>query len=73
MSWRIVNQILGLAAIDKEFAQELLKEPLVAVQARGFQLTPEEERVFSAATVSNLQELSQYLIQQVCHDSSDHE
>ena len=70
MSWNIVNQILGLAAVDKEFAQELLKEPLTAAQARGFQLTPREQRVFNAISVSNLQEFSQHLIQELDHNQS---
>lgn len=68
MSWKIVNQILGLAAIDEEFAQELLKNPLTAVQARGFQLTSEEQRVFSEISASNLQELSQHLIRELHHN-----
>ncbi len=63
MSWEVVNQILGLAAVDKEFAQALLKEPVAAVQERGFQLTPEEQRVFSEISASNLREFSQHLFQ----------
>jgi hypothetical protein len=68
MPWEIINQILGLAAVDKEFAQELLKTPLAATQARGFQLTPEEQRVFSQSSASDLQELSQYLMRELHHD-----
>ena len=62
MSWEVVNQILGLAAIDTTFAQELLKEPLAATLARGFHLSPEEQRVFSEISARNLQELSRYLL-----------
>ncbi len=65
MSWKIINQILGLAAVDKEFAQALLKEPVAAVQARGFQLTPEEQEVFSGISASNMHEFSQRLIQEL--------
>lgn len=71
MSWEIVNQILGLAAVDKVFAQELLKEPLAAIQARGFQLTPEEQRVFSEIDASTLREFSQHLIQELHHSRSE--
>jgi len=65
MSWKTINQILGLAAVDKEFAQALLKEPVAAVQARGFQLTPEEQRVLSGISASDMHELSQRLIQEL--------
>ncbi|MEO8972867.1 MAG: Os1348 family NHLP clan protein [Ktedonobacteraceae bacterium] len=68
MSWQIVNQILGLAAVDKEFAQALLKEPVAAVQARGFSLTPTEQEVFSEICASNLNELSQHLMRRLRHD-----
>ncbi len=71
MSWAIINQILGLAAVDKEFAQVLLKDPVAAVQARGFQLTPEERRVLNGISASNLQEFSQRLIQELPPNQSD--
>jgi hypothetical protein len=72
MSWAIINQILGLAAIDKGFAQELLKNPVGAIQARGFQLTPEEQRVLIGISASNLQEFSQRLIRELPPDSGIH-
>ncbi len=65
MSWIVINQILGLATIDKEFAQKLLQDPLAAVRAHGFQLTPEEQKVLREVSVGNLCELSQYLIQEL--------
>ena len=71
MSWATINQILGLAAVDKEFAQALLKDPVAAVQARGFQLTPEEQRVLSGISASNLPEFSQRLIQELPPSQSD--
>jgi hypothetical protein len=61
MTKRIMNQILGLAAVDGEFAQQLLKNPLEAIQAKGFPLTPEEQEVVSEISASTLQEFSQYL------------
>lgn len=68
MSWQIINQILGLAAVDKKFARDLLKEPLASIQARGFHLTLEEQRVFSKITASSMNELSQRLMQMLPPD-----
>lgn len=68
MSWEIINQVLGLAAIDPEFASLLLANPDVAIQTRGFQLTPEEQSVFQNARAKNLQELSQQLIDRLHYD-----
>jgi hypothetical protein len=62
MSWETINKILGLAALDQDFLQELLKYPVAAVQARGFELTPEEQEVFSKIVASDLSEFSQYVL-----------
>jgi hypothetical protein len=71
MSWEIINQILGLATIDQKFARDLLKEPLATVQIRGFQLTAEEQCVFSQHAAKDLNAFSQYLMQALHHDQSD--
>ena len=68
MSWSVINQILGLAAIDREFAQKLLQDPLATVRMHGFQLTPEEQKVLREVSASNLREFSQYLLQEL-HES----
>jgi hypothetical protein len=68
MSWEIINRILGLASVDKEFAQELLKDPEAAIEAHGFQLTPEEKRIFNETSAKNLHDLSQQLMQKLHHD-----
>ncbi len=65
MSWKIINQILGLAAVDQEFAQKLLQDPLAAVGAQGFELTPEERHIFREISASNLREFSQHLLQEL--------
>jgi hypothetical protein len=65
MSWKVINQILGLAAIDKAFAQELLQDPIAAVRIRGFELTPEEQKTIEEISVSNLREFSQHLLQEL--------
>jgi hypothetical protein len=72
MSWEIINRILGLAAVDKEFAQELLKNPDAAIQAHGFQLTPEEKRIFNEISADNLHDLSHQLMQKLHHEYFDH-
>lgn len=68
MSWEIINEILGLATIDKEFARELLQDPLAAVQKRGFPLTPKEQEVFGAISTNTLQEFSRDLHQALKHN-----
>jgi hypothetical protein len=73
MSWKIINHILGLAAVDKTFAQELLEDPLGAVRAKGLQLTPEEEKVFSTISAKDLREFSQQLMQRLDRSQSDQE
>jgi hypothetical protein len=73
MSWEIINQVLGLAAIDSEFARMLLADPDIAIQARGFQLTPEEQSAFQNTFAKNLQELSQQLIDRLHYDEFQQE
>ena len=63
MSWEVINQILGLAAIDQTFAQALLNAPVAASSARGFHLTPAEQQVFSQTSARTLHEFSLYLLQ----------
>ncbi len=65
MSWKTINHILGLAAVDHQFWQELKKDPLAASQARGFELTSEEEQVLSSIEASTLAEFSQRLLDEL--------
>lgn len=65
MSWEIINQILGWAATDREFAQALLEDPIAAIQARGFVLTEGEEKVLTSISAGNLQQLSQILLKKI--------
>jgi hypothetical protein len=62
MSWKMINQILGLALADSEFWQELQHDPLAAVQKQGFELTAEEKEVFCKASTADLTLFSQYLL-----------
>jgi hypothetical protein len=58
MSWKTINAILGLAAVDEVFCQELLKNPVEAIQARNFQLTHEEQEKLRSITAHHLEEFS---------------
>lgn len=67
MSWEVLNQILGLAAVDRDFAQALLQDPPAAARAKGFQLTSEEEQVFRESEARDLPQFSRYLLQAFRH------
>ncbi len=69
MSWKILNRILGLAAVDPQFWQALQMDPLAAIQAEGFDLTPEEQALMSKAATENLAEFSQYLLTMLTPDA----
>lgn len=71
MSWEIINRILGLASVDKEFAQALLKNPDRAIEGQGFELSPEEKEIFNEISASNLHDLSQQLMQKLHHEYLD--
>ncbi|HLI71545.1 MAG TPA: Os1348 family NHLP clan protein [Ktedonobacteraceae bacterium] len=62
MTRKIINAILGLASVDSTFCQELLENPLQAVQARHFELTPEEQEMFRQIAARDLYEFSQILL-----------
>lgn len=50
MSWKTINRILGQAAIDADFRQQLQADPLAALEAleaEGIELTPEEQEAFT--------------------------
>lgn len=63
MPLETMNQILGLATVDRKFAQELLEDPITAIEAHGFTLTEREKEMLLASKAKNLQELSQYILQ----------
>ena len=54
MSWKIINEILGLAIVDPTFQGKLLASPLSAVQERGFDLTPEETDILQCIHAHDL-------------------
>lgn len=65
MSWKVINELIGLASIDQDFCQELLTNPLDAVEAHGFPLTDEEKDVFGSIQVRNIHEFSQRVYAQL--------
>lgn len=62
MSWKIINAILGLAATDDAFCQDLLKNPIDAIKTREFALTKVEEEKFGHISASDLSEFSQQVL-----------
>jgi hypothetical protein len=71
MSWRVINEVLGLAMLDSAFAKQLLQNPVEALHAHNFQLSQEEQHVFSECRARTLQELSQCLLDRLGHHASD--
>lgn len=65
MSWKTINYILGLAAVDQQFWQELKKNPLTVIHSRGFELTSEEKAAFSKIREETLTELSRRLLDEL--------
>jgi len=70
MSWQTINEFLGLATIDPNFCQALLKDPLSAIRQWGFKLTAKEEHVLKSIHAEDIAELSQKLIDQL-HDEHE--
>lgn len=62
MSWKTINSILGLAAMDEAFCQELLKNPVEAVKQRQFVLTKDEEDKLSSISAQDLSHFSQQVL-----------
>nr|HET6902878.1 Os1348 family NHLP clan protein [Ktedonobacteraceae bacterium] len=72
MTWKTINAILGLATVDQTFCQELLKNPLAAVEARQFELTPEEQEIFKKISAHDLAEFSKILLAELPHEEEYH-
>lgn len=70
MSWKTINYILGLAAVDQQFWQELKKDPLAVSQTLGLELTSEEKTVLSKANAETLSEFSQRLLDELGNRSN---
>lgn len=62
MSWKTINAILGLAAVDEDFCRALLQNPLKAIRQQQFVLTREEEEKLSGIVAQDLTEFSQQVL-----------
>lgn len=62
MTRKTINAILGLASIDQTFCQQLLSDPLQAVQSKNFELSEEEQEIFRRISARDLYEFSQILL-----------
>lgn len=62
MTRKTINAILGLASVDQTFCQELLTNPLRAVQTKHFDLSREEQEIFTRISARDLYEFSQILL-----------
>ena len=62
MSWKTINAILGLAIVDEAFCQELLKNPVEAIQQKRFVISKEEEEKLRGVTARDLSDFSQQVL-----------
>lgn len=62
MTRKTINAILGLASVNPTFCQELLDDPLQAVQKNNFELSEEEQEIFRRISARDLYEFSQILL-----------
>lgn len=63
MSWKVINEIIGLAAVDPDFCQELLTNSSSAIQKKGFQLTAAEFEILCSIKVNNIAEFGQVVLE----------
>ena len=68
MSWQTINRILGQAAIDPVFRQRLQEDPLGALAAEGFELTPE---AFTRLAALPFREFCQRLLDELGKDADN--
>ncbi len=62
MSLASIHQLIGLAAIDPQFCQELLANPLATIQAQGIELTVAEQEALQDISAQNLSEFSSIVL-----------
>lgn len=68
MSWKMINQILGLASINPTFQQQLQENPLQALEAQKFKITPEEQEVFKTSASLPFSQFCQCLVEALAPD-----
>ncbi|GCE31281.1 hypothetical protein KDA_67650 [Dictyobacter alpinus] len=62
MTWKTINEILGLASIDPEFCEHLLANPIAAIDSKGYLLTIEERRVLYNIQAKDIYDFSTQLL-----------
>ena len=62
MSWKVLNEIIGLASIDAEFCKKLLAHPVEAIEEAGYQLTAQEREVLQNIHAIDIYEFSKKLL-----------
>jgi hypothetical protein len=62
VSWKTINTLLGQAALDEAFCQELFKNPVEATKQRHFVLTKEEEEKLGSISARDLSEFSRHVL-----------
>ena len=73
MSWKVLNEILGLASIDQEFCHKLLKHPVEAIKKKGFTITNEEKKVLNNIQAQDIFDFSDQLLARLPLSSSEEE
>ena len=69
MSWQTINKVLGLAMIDKVFAERLLREPREALNLYSIQVSPYELEILCKRQFQTLEELCEQLVKDLGPDS----
>lgn len=62
MSWKAINELIGLATIDPDFCQELLVNPRTTLLKKGVDLTPQELEFLSTITAIDISEFGQKIL-----------
>ncbi len=67
MSWKNLNEMIGMAAIDQQFCQKLLQSPISAIDEQGYVLTPEEREIVATIRAADIQEFCEQLLALFMH------
>lgn len=62
MSWKAINELMGLAIVDPDFCQELLADPHAAIRKKDFDLTTKELEVIGTIRADNIAEFSKIIM-----------
>ena len=71
MSWQTLNEVLIMAAVDPDFCQALLKNPVATIEAHHWKLTAKERQILASLKARDLAEFSQLLLAHLPQDPPD--